>query len=101
MTPRTPDQLRGSSVEPEDKGNMTGIQQSAREDRRSADVGRRAQIGFRPDWLLSITLGLIAVCAWPPQALTPATSLDGGWVTGLQLAQADGLSWGHDVIYTY
>jgi hypothetical protein len=46
-------------------------------------------------------LALVAVSAWPPSSFAPSAGWDGGWMTGLQLAQARGLDWGREIAFTY
>ena len=41
------------------------------------------------------------IFSWPTRSLSPSIGLDPSWMTGLQLAQHDGLNWGSDIVYTY
>ena len=49
-------------------------------------------------WLLGAVVGLIS---WPALLVTPSVGLDPSWGTALNMASAQGLDFGGDVIWTY
>ena len=53
------------------------------------------------DWSMVAALVFVSVCAWPPWTSLRSRTLTGHWQTGLQLAQARGLAWSHEVMFVY
>jgi hypothetical protein len=49
-------------------------------------------------WLLGAVVGLVS---WPGLLVTPSVGLDPSWGTALNMASAQGLDFGGDVIWTY
>jgi hypothetical protein len=48
-----------------------------------------------------LTLVICLVLCAGPNSLVPQTGVDSGWVTGLNIAKANGLRFGRDLLFTY
>jgi hypothetical protein len=51
-------------------------------------------------WEMAVGVA-IGLATWPVAATAPSIGIDPSWIVGLHLAARDGLSFGHDILFTF
>jgi hypothetical protein len=52
-------------------------------------------------WVTGVFAVVVAILTWDPQPIVPVPGLDPSWTLGLNLAAAEGLDHGTEVVFTY
>jgi hypothetical protein len=71
------------------------------EARRAQELIARVDAIEVPTWIAALLVLAVTMLSWQALGLVGAGGLDASWQAGLSLATDRGLSFGHDVVFTY